>query len=164
MQVHHTATQSGASTAAAWARQPRLDGFISFRGRGTPEPGLSVKVYRNLNRPSLFSIMAMAGPHKGKVVGYAPAILLRDVHFLISEKTRQAVLKRRVRTVHAFAAGILVTTSETLPDQLATNDQTTVTYSPYLSGHFHYRNEPDTAITHINKAWAWGSGLIVDTL
>ncbi|WP_157133378.1 hypothetical protein [Marinobacter sp. ELB17] len=47
---------------------------------------MSVKVYRNLNRPSLFSIMAIAGPHKEKVVGYAPAILLCDVHFLISER------------------------------------------------------------------------------
>jgi len=45
-----------------------------------------VRVYRNLLKPNFFSIQAMEGPNKGKVVGYARAVGLENVTFVVSKK------------------------------------------------------------------------------
>lgn len=69
---------------------------------------MKVRIYRNLNRPSLFSIVALSGEHKGKVLGYAPVVGISNVDLKVSEKQRHSVLEKQVRTVHAFAEGNLV--------------------------------------------------------
>ncbi len=42
--------------------------FVPYKDRSI-EPGMRVRVYRNLLKPSFFSIQAMEGPYKSKVVG-----------------------------------------------------------------------------------------------
>lgn len=136
-----------------------MEGFTSFRDR-TLAPGTSVRVCRNLNRPAYYSIKALSGPNKGKVVGHAKAIALRDIIFRVSEKTRQTVIRKQERSVHAFADGTVIGTRDELPKNLCTDDACVVTYQPYLAGHFFYCSHPKTPVEKLEHAWAWGSGLI----
>lgn len=135
-------------------------GFQPFRGRTAPTQGDRIRVYRNLNRPGLYSLQALTGPHKGKVLGYAPATALVNVEFKVSEKGRQNVLERQVRHVHAYAQGEFVTTASELPEAVSACDDNTVTYRPFAAGHFFRRSAPHTPIWHLPRAWASGTGLI----
>jgi len=136
--------------------------FTPFRGRPEPVIGDRIRVYRNLNQPGMYSIRALTGQNKGKVLGYAPAVGLTNVTFRVSERGRQTVLAKRERHVHAFAEGDYASTASTIPEHLRATTQNIVTYRPYQSGHFFRLAEPDTPVTHLPTAWAWGSGLIED--
>ncbi|WP_273206757.1 hypothetical protein [Marinobacter subterrani] len=149
-------------TPASW-KPSVTPGFTAFRGRSAPAPGLPVRVYRNLNRPGLYSIVALSGASKGKVVGYAPAVALKAIRFKVSEKTRQTVLAKQERSIHAYAEGTFVTTAFDLPDHLEANESNTITYRPYESGHFHHRSAPATPVWRSDFAWAWGAGLVEDS-
>jgi len=67
---------------------------------------MRVFVYYNLHKHCL-SIRAQSGPDKGKVVGYACALVLEDVEFRVSQAGRQRVLRERAKNVHAGLAGTL---------------------------------------------------------
>ena len=88
--------------------------FVPYRERSV-QVGMRVRVYRNLLKPNFFSIQAMEGPDKGKVVGYARAVGLENVRFVVSKKTWERVISEGVRTVFAFADGALVDCLEALP-------------------------------------------------
>lgn len=64
--------------------------------------GARVRVYKNLNRPGLWSIQ-----YKGKVVGYASEVWLRDVRQVISKPTLERMLSRNCRAVCAYLEGVL---------------------------------------------------------
>ena len=77
---------------------------------------MKVFVYFNLHK-KLFSIKAMEGENKGKVIGHSPAVVLDNVKFKVSN--RAGVVG------HLNEQGIRLV--------LATRDLTTkVTYNPYL--------------------------------
>lgn len=135
-------------------------GFQSFRGRTAPSPGDRIRVYRNLNRLGLYSLQALTGPNKGKVLGYAPATALANVEFKVSEKGRQSVLARQERHIHAYAQGEFVTTASELPEAVRATDENTVTYRPFVAGHFFRLADPNTPIWHLPRAWATGTGLV----
>lgn len=65
---------------------------------------MRVRVYRNLHK-HCYSIVAMQGPDKGRVVAHANTVLLHDAVFKVSEKGRQRVLKEKRKNVHAFVVG-----------------------------------------------------------
>lgn len=67
---------------------------------------MRVRVYYNLSR-SVWSIKAMEGEFKGKVIGYAHSVLLRDAHTVVSEASRQRVLREQRKNVHAYIDGQL---------------------------------------------------------
>lgn len=67
---------------------------------------MRVFVYFNLHR-KLWSIKALEGPHKGRVLGHASYLDLRDVQWKVSEAGRQRVLRERKKNVHAGAVGTL---------------------------------------------------------
>ena len=135
-------------------------GFQPFRGRTAPSPGDRIRVYRNLNRPGLYSLQALTGPDKGKVLGYAPATALANVEFKVSEKGRQTVLAKQIRHVHAYAQGEFVTTASKLPEAVTATDSNTITYRPFASGHFFRVSTPQKAVWHLPRAWASGTGLV----
>jgi hypothetical protein len=135
-------------------------GFRPFRGLTAPAPGDRVRVYRNLNHPGLYSLLALSGPHKGKVLGYAAATALANVEFKVSEKGRQTVLAKQVRHVHAYAQGEFVTTASELPEAVSATDDNTITYRPFAAGHFFRLSVPQTPVWHLTLAWASGTGLI----
>lgn len=67
---------------------------------------MKVKVYKNLHN-GMYSIQAMHGDNKGRVVGYATRLLLDDVTFKVSESGRQRVINEKRKNVHAYVCGTL---------------------------------------------------------
>lgn len=63
-------------------------------------------VYRNLHRNGVwYSLRALEGPFRGRVVGHAEGIDLYDVEFVVGEAGRQRVLKTQRKNVHAGVIG-----------------------------------------------------------
>jgi hypothetical protein len=85
---------------------------------------MRIRLYRNLSpqyrQQHAWSIMAMEGPRKGKVVDVVDGAILRNVRFIVSEAGRQRVLRDGVRNVHAFIDGHLAKTFalDSLPKDL----------------------------------------------
>jgi len=48
---------------------------------------------------------ALEGPHKGRVVAYAPSIFVENAKLVVSESGRQRCLKEKRRNVHAGVVG-----------------------------------------------------------
>ena len=89
-----------------------------------------VCVYRNLNRDS-WSVRALSGPDKGRVIGHADELTLLRPWFVVSEKSRQRALSQGQRNVHAWVTGTVVA------DPVALHGPVTrVRYNPYRCGHF----------------------------
>ena len=110
---------------------------------------LRVRLYRNLSpkfrKQRAWSIMAMEGPRKRKVIDIVDAAIIRNVTFVVSEAGRQRVLRDQQRNVHAFVDGELLKTFpvNTLPkgadgDSLAPGKGVNVRigYNPYLYNDF----------------------------
>jgi len=89
---------------------------------------MKVKVYKNLNN-GRWSVR-----HKGKVIGHLEQVMLRDCVFHVGESSRQRVIRNRCREVHAWVTGELIE----LPVQVVR--WRGITYNPYRSGSFTYRD------------------------
>lgn len=73
---------------------------------------MKVFVYRNLNRSGhMYSIKSLEGISKGKVIGYAPRIVIDNAELRVNEAGRQRVLKEKRKNVHAGCVGDLVMVS-----------------------------------------------------
>ena len=92
---------------------------------------LKVFVYFNLHR-KCFSIKALEGAKKGRVVAHSDKVLVSDGVFKVSEAGRQRVLRERKKNVHA---GVVGEWDETGIDLISIDRVTTigtpVTYNPY---------------------------------
>lgn len=93
---------------------------------------MKVFVYFNLHR-KCFSIKALEGKDKGRVVAHRDDVLLFDATFKVSETGRQRVLRERKKNVHAGVVGYW---DEVGSDYLTTINRITVngtpvTYNPY---------------------------------
>lgn len=89
---------------------------------------MRVFVYRNL-RKKCYSVKALEGEHRGKVVGHVDFIALKDVTFKVSEAGRQRVLREKRKNVHAGVVG--TTTYAGLFNKLEK-----VSYNPYKASSF----------------------------
>jgi len=90
---------------------------------------MKVFVYYNLHK-KCWSIKALEGPNKGRVVAHAATVILNEVQFKVSEAGRQRVLREKKKNVHAGAVGVL----ECYDPQEAyfnTAISMPVTYNPY---------------------------------
>ncbi len=67
---------------------------------------MKVFVYWNLHR-GMWSVKALEGPDKGRVIARVDTVLLRDVTGKVSQAGRQRVLKERKKNVHAGLVGTL---------------------------------------------------------
>ena len=67
---------------------------------------IRVRVYYNLHR-KVWSIKAMEGPQKGRVIHHADVVHLTDARPVVSEAGRQRVLRERKKNVHAYIEGQL---------------------------------------------------------
>ena len=65
---------------------------------------MKVFVYFNLRR-KLFSIKALEGESKGKVIGHSRQIVLENVTYKVSEAGRQRVIREKRKNVHAGVVG-----------------------------------------------------------
>lgn len=95
---------------------------------------LKVFVYYNLHK-HCWSIKALEGPNKGRVIAYRNHMWLEDCTFKVSEAGRQRVLKEQRKNVHAGVVG------RWYPDEIdkdvytvgqaIAEKMTPVTYNPY---------------------------------
>jgi hypothetical protein len=83
---------------------------------------MQVHVYFNL-RTGLWSVR---DPKTRKVIDHRHSLTLRSVRFVVSEASRQRVLRERRRAVHAWAVGIICEGAGSVR----------VTYNPYRCGTF----------------------------
>lgn len=65
---------------------------------------MRVFVYRNL-RKSCYSVKALEGPNKGKVIAHAKYLVLTDCTFKVSKAGRERVLMTGQKNVHAGVVG-----------------------------------------------------------
>jgi hypothetical protein len=101
---------------------------------------MKVFVYFNLHK-KCWSVKALEGPRKGRVVQHAKTVALHNVTFKVSEAGRQRVLREKKKNVHAGAVGTLDVYSY---ETSSVDGLTKVSYNPYKAGHFVNKetNEP----------------------
>ena len=92
---------------------------------------MKVFVYRNLTK-KCFSIMALEGEKKGRVIAHRHFVDLTDVTFKVSEAGRQRVLKTGHKNVHA---GLVGEWSDTL-NSILTPVTVAIRYNPKVLGDF----------------------------
>ena len=100
---------------------------------------MKVFVYFNLHK-KLWSIKALEGERKGKVIGHQSYIALAHARPKVSEAGRKRVLKEKCKNVHAGIVGYM---SEDLVEMLFDNldlEPDHVTYNPYEHDSFYYTN------------------------
>jgi hypothetical protein len=90
---------------------------------------MRVFVYFNLHR-KLFSVKALEGENRGRVISHCDEIYLENVSFRVSEAGRQRVLKEGRKNVHAGVAGEWVQDGPTAATGQA------ITYNPYRYASF----------------------------
>jgi hypothetical protein len=92
---------------------------------------MKVFVYFNLHR-KCFSIKALEGKNKGRVVAHRDDVLLFDATFKVSEAGRQRVLRERKKNVHAGVVGEWdMTGTDLITIDRVTTVGTPITYNPY---------------------------------
>jgi hypothetical protein len=97
--------------------------------------GTRVEVYWNLHR-DLFSVRALSGPDKGRVVTHTRLIDLGDVTFVVQPAGRARVLAEGRKNVHAFVRGTVLCSLDGV-----NADYSEVTYNPYKTDSFVARKD-----------------------
>lgn len=120
---------------------------------------MKVFVYYNLHR-HMWSIKALEGANKGRVIGHASGVYLSDVTPKVSEAGRQRVIREKRKNVHAGLVGNLMCVTDgplfnTRP-YVGTMHHTSgargITYNPYRAGAFTLKDDPETAVDHVGLA------------
>jgi hypothetical protein len=107
---------------------------------------MRVRCYFNLHK-KVWSIKAMEGPQKGRVVRHATTVLLADAKPVVSQKGRERVLREGRKNVHAYVEGLLSYAGDS---RLALPEWSTeVTYNPYKYTTFVRKSD--------TKQWLGGS-------
>jgi len=91
---------------------------------------MKVFVYFNLHR-KCFSIKALEGPNKGRVIDHRSGVLLFDCTFKVSEAGRQRVLRERKKNVHAGVVGFLFDDAVDGTYDHVLRYGSAITYNPY---------------------------------
>ena len=92
---------------------------------------MRVKVYFNLHK-KLFSVVAMEGLNKGRVVKHVDEIEIARPTFKVSQAGRKRVLKEKRKNVHAYVVGWECKLKKGYSKTLTNS----VTYNPYLHSSF----------------------------
>ncbi|AEJ94527.1 hypothetical protein FGG52_gp77 [Mycobacterium phage Backyardigan] len=99
---------------------------------------MKVFVYFNLHR-KMWSVKALEGPDKGRVIARSHYVILRDVTPKVSEAGRQRVLREGKKNVHAGLVGELIQGEAVDLDVNAR----LVTYNPRKGPHFTFVDDGD---------------------
>jgi hypothetical protein len=98
---------------------------------------MRVIVYKNLIRGD-WSVAEVKGTRtRGKVIDHVAQIALRDVEFVVSEASRQRVLRDKCRSVHAWALGEIA--------EAAHGERAQISYNPYRGPDFTVNGAPIAA-------------------
>lgn len=126
--------------------------------------GLQCFVYFNLHR-KVWSIKALEGPNKGRVIAHSSVVEMSDCTFKVSEAGRQRVLRDKRKNVHAGIVGVVRTIGENVEPLTRTAMRREanwvrhgghpayepVTYNPYKFSTF-VRRSTETPVT--SARWA----------
>ena len=117
----------------------------------TDSKGIRVKVYRNLHK-GCYSVVAMDGPQKGRVIAHEKRLMLTNATFHVSEAGRQRVLREQRKNVHATIRGNLVTDSKPMVENMK-GDINVVTYNPYKKGSFFMKHKESVDVTSADQVY-----------
>lgn len=104
---------------------------------------MKVFVYYNLHK-HCWSIKALEGNNKGRVIDHVDVVTLHDPIFKVSEAGRQRVINERRKNVHAGVVGQL-TADNINPSQNSIH----VSYNPYFAGFFYDRESKTPVETKV---------------
>ena len=110
---------------------------------------MKVAVYFNLHKKT-FSVKALEGANKGRVVFHSDNVTLTDAIFKVSEAGRQRVLQEKRKNVHAYVIGQL----QSLDDVRVVGEK--ITYNPYLYNTF-VTSFNKTAVTNAKEVFMFCS-------
>lgn len=94
---------------------------------------MRVFVYFNLHK-KMWSVKALSGPNKGRVIAHSDTVQLRNAIGRVSEAGRQRVIKEQRKNVHAGIVGELVSF-----DVHSGFHGEALTYNPYKYSSFIFR-------------------------
>jgi len=97
--------------------------------------GTRVEVYWNLHK-DCFSVRALSGPDRGRVIAHTRLIDLADVTFVVQPGGRARVLAEGRKNVHAFVRGTVTASRDGLAGPYVE-----VTYNPYVTDAFVARGD-----------------------
>lgn len=109
---------------------------------------MKVFVYYNLHK-HLWSVKALEGPNKGRVVARDEMVTLKDVRAKVSEAGRQRVLKEQRKNVHAGLVGTWVANHPMDSDRIhraLVGTGRAISYNPY-KGPFFYHKDDESEFT-----------------
>lgn len=109
---------------------------------------MRVYVYYNLHK-KVFSVKALEGKDKGRVIAHREQLTLRNVTFRVSQAGRARVLREQKKNVHA---GVVGEWSGAYEPQIANESDIAVTYNPYKYSTFVYA-DGEYPIFAANYAW-----------
>jgi len=89
------------------------------------DSNIKVFIYWNLTR-HIWSVKALSGPSRGRVIYHMKDVVLKDCQFKVSERQRQFILKNKRKVVHAGVVGYLCNHLTDHSDEFIS-----VTYNPY---------------------------------
>lgn len=95
---------------------------------------MRVFVYYNLHKKT-FSVKALEGERKGRVIAHTNEITLRDVTFRVSAAGRARVLREQKKNVHA---GVVGWWTGRVDPTIRDCSDVAVTYNPYKYSSFVY--------------------------
>jgi hypothetical protein len=110
-------------------------------------------VYWNLHR-KCWSVKALSGPDKGRVVQHCHNFDITDAEFRVSEAGRQRVLREKRKNVHAGVVGTLAGTEAVIAEGAE------VSYNPYRSGYF-FRRSDGAAVAKATRVVGNGRCVVV---
>ena len=87
------------------------------------------EVYWNLHK-HLFSVRALEGPNKGRVISHSHGITLTDVKFAVQPAGRERVRREGKKNVHAFVRGRIANSG--FEDCREDFSAEKITYNPYI--------------------------------
>jgi hypothetical protein len=91
---------------------------------------MRVRVYKNI-RTGEYSIL---NPKTGRVMAHRSSVALTNVEFVVRAAGREATVRRRRKTVHAFAVGRLLRVKDV--NDMKPLCKTRLHYDPYVAGYF----------------------------
>lgn len=109
---------------------------------------MKVFVYWNLHR-GLWSVKALEGPQKGRVIAREPFVALLGATPKVSEAGRQRVLREQKKNVHAGIVGHLAVAPFAPRGPHKGPRARQVTYNPYKGPSFVYRDTGEDFVASV---------------
>lgn len=111
---------------------------------------MKVFVYYNLHK-HVWSIKALEGPQKGKIVAYRDEVWLKDALPVVSASGRERVRREQQKNVHAGIAGEWITRRSFTKDDIIDK----ITYNPYKYDTFVSVDDDQKEYTGSRMALMW---------